>query len=126
MRSRKLLSFLLAFFFLFATFPGGMAFAAGTRDATGSHAMAACHESMALDADSAAAHDTGPHARHGSDAPAGAQPQHGCCAGFACIVSLTELSPLPMDGAKEPIAFRPVLRLAARITGIYRPPRQNA
>ncbi|MDR0717186.1 MAG: hypothetical protein LBF50_07210 [Azoarcus sp.] len=128
MRARKLFSFLLAFFFLFATFPGGMAFAAGAGDADGSHAMAACHEAMALDADSAAAaHDADSHARHGPDAPAGAgaQTQHGCCVGFACIVSLTELS-LSLKGARETIAFRPSLRLAARITGIYRPPRQNA
>jgi hypothetical protein len=121
MRLRRFLSFLLAFLVMLATFPSNMAFAFGASDASGTPAMAGCHESMTANMDSAA-HDTTTHEQHGHDAPVGAQAQHGCCAGFVGIVSLTELF-LPMESAREITAFRPSLRLAASMASIYRPPR---
>ena len=116
MRARKLFSFLLAVFVLFSTFPGGMVFAAGVVD--GSHAMASCHEAMTPDADSLA----GSHHDAPADAP---QAQHGCCVGFVGILSPAAFFPV-LPGARETVLFLPSLRLASRITGIYRPPRLNA
>ncbi|MDR2031531.1 MAG: hypothetical protein LBP86_04585 [Azoarcus sp.] len=117
MRSRRLISFLLALFVMFAAIPGNMALAFDAGDAAGSHALASCHEAMAADADALP---------HDHDAPADVpQVWHGCCVSFVGIVSLAEFS-LPGAGARETIAFSPSLRLASRVTGIYHPPRQNA
>jgi hypothetical protein len=117
MRSRRLVSLLLAVFVMFATFPDNMALAFGAEEAAGSHAMASCHEAMAADVGSLS---------HDHDAPVDApQAQHGCCAGFMGILSPAVRSPV-IPGAREAIAFSPSLHLSTRITGIYRPPRQNA
>ncbi|MDR2788846.1 MAG: hypothetical protein LBD06_10935 [Candidatus Accumulibacter sp.] len=131
MHSRRSL-FLLAFFVLFAAFPGGMAFASGMKGMTGASAAMTmtCHESMTADAD---ASSMTPHHGHAADAgqqgddpvSADSQSPSDCCVSFAGILSMTVFSPM-LPGAREAIAFSPSLRLAARVAGIYRPPRQYA
>ncbi|MDR2364764.1 MAG: hypothetical protein LBD68_02775 [Zoogloeaceae bacterium] len=76
-----------------------------------------------------------PMARHSHDAgargndPAPAEPQtqqsqSDCCVNFVGILSLPLLSS-PPPAAREAIAFAPSLRLSARVTGIYHPPRKT-
>ncbi|MDR1661530.1 MAG: hypothetical protein LBR95_03760 [Azoarcus sp.] len=122
MRPRQLISFLLSLFVMFATFPANMALASSAEASSG---PAACHGAKAANTDSfAALHDADLHEQHERDAPASAQVQHACCT-VVGILPLMAFSPL-IPGAQEIIPFRPSLRLAASITGVYRPPRQNA
>jgi hypothetical protein len=148
MRPCRFLSLLLAFLVLFASFPDGMALASGAKDRADSHTLsAACHESMTTDAGASIphhGHDAGSSLHGQHDAPMAAQAQHddcssaashdcfntGCasvagCSGFAGMLSLASFSPA-LPGAQEAIPFRASLRLDARVTGIYHPPRQHA
>jgi hypothetical protein len=150
MRPPKFFFFLLAFFVAFAAFPGGMAVASGAKDTAGSHTLsAACHdESMTADAGASMlhhGHDAGSSLHGQHDAPMAAQAQQGDCSGSAShdcfnagcasvagcsgfagmLFSLAAFSPV-LPGAREVIPFQTSLRLDARVSGIYHPPRQHA
>lgn len=124
-RARKILSFLLVLSVMSATFPGSAALAFATTGGGGPHIMEGCHEAMTAHADAhgqdAASHGQ-QHDRDDTDSP---QSRHDCCTGFVGLVSPTGFFPL-LHGARETPLFRPSLRLAANMTGIYRPPRQHS
>jgi hypothetical protein len=170
MRRSKFFSSLLAFFVLFATFPGGMVVAFQASEARSQETektahddalaagLAVCHHGHDADSHSAShgRHEVSMDAQaaqHGdcsgmassgfSSHEASEVASHDCfngyghdcsgadcasllgCSGFAGLFSLMATSPV-IPGLQEAIPFRASLRLDARATGIYHPPRHNA
>lgn len=113
MSLRKLLTFFVAVCVLFAPVLSNASVFVDVPVAHTQDLKADCHTVVASDCD--VSHDGAHHSN--------AKVSHGCCLSFVGIVPNTNLLQTA-QGSNRLIPSNPSLSLAARIEGLYRPPRQ--